>query len=271
MLHIFSRSRGGILTLIIGVLFACGNVYANPTNRGMHAYEQALKAIHEGRYYTAVGHLQTSIIHWPPTTDDPAQVKAKYVPYLYLSYCYIYLNKGEAAQVFYTLAQRRGVMYQLDDVTDIINTIESYLTQSKATPIKQKLKLKPKTQPTATGPTTIAGECRVKPADDPYDLPWYFHYALGRELLERGRFYEAARSIERALLKNPKPQPNARTYGMWFLSYRPYFILTRAYLGMNRVDCARESAEKSTYYQEIAPTDPEAALWQEILQKLDNR
>lgn len=249
------------------LLFVTTQVMAGDIQKGKHAYEQALKAIENGRYYTAIGHLHTSIIHWPPATDDSEQIRQSYVPYLQLAYCYIYLNEFDTARVFYNLAQRRGVIYKIEGLDDLIQVIESNIAGSTLaeTPKQQT------PSPTSTESRATSEDCRVKPADDPYDLPWYFHYALARELLERGRFYEAARSIERALLKNPRPQPNARTYGMWFMAYRPYFILTRAYIGLNRINCARESAEKSRYYQEVPPNDPDAGIWREILRKLEGR
>src|SRR5258706_13068087 len=67
--------------------------------------------------------------------------------------------------------------------------------------------------------------CALPPAKDAKDYPWYFHYELGLRLQDKQDWDKAADSLVLALDKRHEPSGHGRTYGMWFVPYRPYYYL----------------------------------------------
>ncbi len=228
------------------------------------AYQQAVQAVQDQRWSEAIGYLEESLLQAPPRPGDAGQAAAGYVPYLYMAYVYARLGRTDAAEAFYRLAQRLGGYEHRPEL------------RAYAASIEQALKRPPETREDESAPSVFyrdqAAEepagCEVPPARDPYNLPWYFHYALGKELFERGQYREALRSLRRALLLNPRPETQARTYGMWHTEYRPYYYMTQAFLKVGQRDCAVEAARESLRFREIAPTDSLYPGWQQVLKSL---
>ena len=268
-------ARKWFIPFLCGVLFP-GLILAAEANstreKGKKAYQEALQALEESRCYTALGRLQTSLVLWPPAPDDPEQLQAEYVPYFYMALCYAQIGRTDTARAFYGLAQRRGYIYQIKDMNAKVESLENRLlhpAEPEAPPSTPSEKEQTGPGP-STPPETLPAEstCEVKPAKDPYNLPWYFHYALAKELLSRNRPVPALQSLVLSLQKNPTPHPKSRTYGMWFLEYRPYYYMTQAYLKLQRIDCARATAKQSLIYQEVPPNDPDKPQWTRTLHEL---
>lgn len=229
------------------------------------AYQQAVQAVQDQRWQEAIGYLEESLLQVPPRRGDPQQAAAGYAPYLYMAYAYARLGRMEAAEAFYRLAQRFGGFERQPEL------------QAYAMFIERALKRPSETQEDKSAPSVFykdqeaaeeSGGCEVPPARDPYNLPWYFHYALGKELFERGQYREALRSLRRALLLNPRPETQARTYGMWHTEYRPYYYMTQAFLKLGQRDCAVQTARESVRFREIVPTDSLYPGWQQVLKSL---
>ena len=53
--------------------------------------------------------------------------------------------------------------------------------------------------------------------------PWYASYERALGAQARGEWKESLRHLEEALAKKPEPQAQARTYGLRFVNYLPYF------------------------------------------------
>jgi tetratricopeptide (TPR) repeat protein len=230
------------------------------------AYHQAIRAVQDQRWLEAIGYLEESLLQVPPRPGDVQQAAAGYAPYLYMAYAYARLGRTEAAEAFYRLAQRSGGYEHQPEL------------RAYAAFIDQVLKRPSGAREDGSAPSVFyredqvpveeSGGCEVVPARDPYNLPWYFHYALGKELFERGQYREALRSLRRALLLNPRPETQARTYGMWHTEYRPYYYMTQAFLKSGQRDCAVQAARESLRFQEIPPTDGLYPEWQQVLRSL---
>lgn len=87
--------------------------------------------------------------------------------------------------------------------------------------------------------------CELPPAPDARAYPWYFHYELGLKLFERQDWDRVAAALSVALDKRSDPSEHGRTYGMWFLAYRPYFHLGVAELSLGRYGCALDAFKLS--------------------------
>jgi len=68
-------------------------------------------------------------------------------------------------------------------------------------------------------------QCGLKEGGNRHLYPWYFHYTLAKELLDRADFRHAREALSQSLAKRSRPSETARMYGMWFIPYRPYFEL----------------------------------------------
>lgn len=263
-------------TVILCLFGLTMNAQDTVKNSGLEAYEKALALMSEAKFYTAVSLLQKALVEWPPIPGDQAQATADYLPYFQLAVCYLELGQIDTARAFYQLEQRRGLIYKVKDIRARVESLEKQLSQigsletSSQEPGKDAYK--PSSEPIPTPPKYAGSpmkDCEVEPAKDPYDLPWYFHYALAKELLTREQPLPALKSLVLALAKNPTPHPKSRTYGMWFLEYRPYYYMTHAFLNLKRKDCALQAAKQSLHYQEVPPGDPDQKQWIKLLHELD--
>ncbi len=101
---------------------------------------------------------------------------------------------------------------------------------------------------------------------------WFFYYELAKNQMRKGLYGPAIVSLQRAIRQNPTPQKRARTYGMNFISYYPYFYLAKALYQLNKFKEARVNIDKSFKYGAILE-DPKmaaeaSALKESILNKL---
>lgn len=109
--------------------------------------------------------------------------------------------------------------------------------------------------------------CQLPPAEDARTYPWYFHYELGLELGERQDWEKAVDALSVAVDKRPTPTDHGRTYGMWFLQYRPYFNLGVAQYRLGRYECATNAFTLSAKLGELPASDPQSAARDEMLSR----
>ncbi|MFN7973820.1 MAG: hypothetical protein U0166_15975 [Acidobacteriota bacterium] len=91
----------------------------------------------------------------------------------------------------------------------------------------------------------VRTHCNLPKESDPKVYPWYFHYELGVALGEKEDWGRMAEAITLALEKREDPAEHGRTYGMWFLAYRPYFQLGFAQYQLGKYECAATSFKLS--------------------------
>jgi len=228
-------------------------------------YRQAVQAVQDQQWSEAIGYLEESLLQAPPRPGDAQQAAVGYAPYLYMAYAYARLGRIDAAEAFYRLARRFGGYEGQPELRAYAAFIERALKRPSET---REDGSAPSVFYKDQGAAEESSGCEVLPARDPYNLPWYFHYALGKELFERGQYREALRSLRRALSLNPRPEAQARTYGMWHTEYRPYYYMTQAFLKLGQRDCAVQTAQASVRFREIAPTDDLYPEWQQVLKTL---
>ena len=231
------------------------------------SYTHALTALQKEEWYEAVLLLEEAVLALPPQTVQQQRRPATYFPYLYMAYAYAHLGQLDAARAFYRLAQRLGGYMEQPETRKIAVWLEKtlYGETGPLMPPQEAVAPKSSEMPSEETPEDT---CMVRPASDPYQLPWYFHYALGTELIEREQYHDALRSLQRAVMLNPEPAPKKRTYGMWHIVYRPYYYMTLAFYRMGRYDCARQYAEKSLRYREIPPGHADYPAWHRLLSQL---
>jgi tetratricopeptide (TPR) repeat protein len=80
--------------------------------------------------------------------------------------------------------------------------------------------------------------------------PWYFHYELGLELSRHGDHQRAIEALIESAHRKPASERNARTYGMWFLDYRPYLSIAREHAYLGNRECAIGALRLAERYHE---------------------
>ena len=91
----------------------------------------------------------------------------------------------------------------------------------------------------------VRTHCNLPKESDPKVYPWYFHYELGVALGEKADWSRMVDAISIALDKREDPAEHGRTYGMWFLAYRPYYQLGLAQYQLGKYECAANSFKLS--------------------------
>ncbi len=74
---------------------------------------------------------------------------------------------------------------------------------------------------------------------------WYAAYDMALEAISQSRWEEAVTKLELSLRLNPKPELNARTYGVWRRNYLPFFHLGAAHYNLGQYELAREYFNRS--------------------------
>ena len=84
---------------------------------------------------------------------------------------------------------------------------------------------------------------------------WYESYEKSEEALAAENWSEAIRQINAALEKKADPDARARTYGMNFASYFPYYKLGIAYYNLGQHDAALQAFETEESLGAITAAD----------------
>jgi len=79
---------------------------------------------------------------------------------------------------------------------------------------------------------------------------WYRDYEKALQAVKRGEWRQAVTLLEESLKKKERPQQKARTVGLEFIDYYPYYYLGLAYYNLGRYESAAEALEKSRLYAE---------------------
>jgi hypothetical protein len=108
---------------------------------------------------------------------------------------------------------------------------------------------------------TVLSRCRLPDDLPPERAPWYFHYDLGLELLERGDAPRALDALLESTARRHDPQRRARIYGMWFEDYLPYFHIARIEAQLGHWECVADALAISARLEEVTAGDEE---WEEL-------
>ncbi|MEM7708794.1 MAG: hypothetical protein AAF358_24800 [Pseudomonadota bacterium] len=88
------------------------------------------------------------------------------------------------------------------------------------------------------------------------EMPWYFHYEFGLELMEAGDPQRALDELILAANLREDSKRNSRMYGMWFTNYLPYFQIAQAHSKLGNWQCAMDAMRISARQSEYSPVDP---------------
>ncbi len=113
----------------------------------------------------------------------------------------------------------------------------------------------------------VLTRCGLPPHTEVTQAPWYFFYEVGLELSSRGDPQAALDYLITAADRRPRSAHLARTYGLWFIEYRPYFEIARSHGALGNWSCALDALELSERMGEVTSTDDDYARFRELLRQ----
>lgn len=209
------------------------------------SYERALSAQEQGDWKGSITLLGEAV-----AMKETPKLKAKtyglrfvnYLPYFHRGEAYYHLHEKQKAVENYDLCLRYGEIANAPDELALLTSHRAELTGEPP----------PSTALNAESPEPAA-------ATSPGGLPWYVSYETGLAYIESGDWLNATDNLKTALGANGIPRRYARTYGMWFITYIPYYYLGVAYYNQGMWQLAVNYFETAERLGEVDGLEPESA------------
>lgn len=110
----------------------------------------------------------------------------------------------------------------------------------------------------------VLRKCAIRSADLDENLPWYFNYEFGLELMDAGDYQRGLDALVLAANQRQESQRNKRMYGMWYTHYLPYFQIAQAHSKLGNWQCALDALRVSTEYAEFSPVNRDYAQFSDL-------
>jgi len=242
-------------------------------------YARGVALVQEGRGAEARVELEKAIRARPDAALDVALggARADYLPQLYLAVASHMAGDLEGARNLLAAAESDGTAARSATGRPLLEAYRLLLAPPAAAgdgPSYRVFERKPVVLSDARHRQVraeVLNRCQLRPETDIAQAPWYFHYELGLRLLAEGDPQRALDALIEAATRRPEPQRDARTYGMWFTDYRPYFQIARAHVRLENWDCARNALALSAGARELSERDREFAEFRELLAEADRK
>lgn len=270
--------------LILVPLLAAANTGQAPW---FEHYEQGLMLLAQGDGRAATAELQQAL---EARSGEGLAVPTEgvhyvdYLPHLYLAIASYACGDPAAARVHLEAAERSGVASRSQAGSALLEAYRILL----AAPGEAN-RLQPLHDPGAPprGYRLFPHRPPVLPADEVRKLaaavlfrcglpaqteitqgPWYFFYEVGLELEARGDPQSALEYLIAAADRRPTPGKLVRSYGMWFVDYRPYFEIGRSHSALGNWSCALDALEMSLRLGEVTSGDPDFVTFRQLLEEV---
>ena len=238
----------------LGIL-GCLIVAAGPARVGAQtpwyvSYEKALSAQEQGDWKGSVSLLREAV-----AVKQSPKLKARtyglrfvnYLPYFHLGEAYYHLKEKQKAVENFDLCLKFGEIQQSPEEYGLLQALRGEVSGE---PLK----------PAGGVPAAVKAEAPEGPAPvSGGGLPWYVNYETGLAYIESGDWLNAIENLKLALGSNGIPRRYARTYGMWFITYIPYYYLGLAYYNQGMWQLAVKYFETAERLGEVKDLEPESA------------
>jgi tetratricopeptide (TPR) repeat protein len=219
------------------------------------SYEKALSLQDQGDWKGSLQPLRDAL-----AGKDAPKLKARtyglrfvnYLPYFHLGEAYYNLGEKQKAIENYDLCFKYGEIQQAPDEFALLQSHRTELTGERPG--------------VAAGPPSVKTE--AADASLPVSgggLPWYVNYESGLAYIESGDWLNAIENLKLALAANGIPRRYARTYGMWFITYIPYYYLGVAYYNQGMWQVATNYFETAERLGEVKDLEPESSTLKSFL------
>lgn len=249
------------------------------------SYEKALTAQEDGDWKGSVQFLKDAL-----ATRETEKLKAKtyglrfinYLPYYHLGLAYYHMKDARKALENFDVSLRQGEIMgdpeeysRLESLRTELGGVAAAVTPppdskaSAATPAAVVPKTGVVRPPSAPG---AAAEVRGPEArESAGGVPWYVNYETGLAYIESGDWLKAIESLRLSLAAKGIPSRYARTYGMWFVTYIPYYYLGVAYFNQGLWQFAVNYFETAERLGEVKDLEAESANLASLLKDARKR
>jgi len=230
-------------------------------------YERALGAQEEGDWKGSIPLLREAIAQ-----KQAPKLKAKtyglrfvnYFPYFHLGEAYYHMGERQKAMENYDVCLKYGEIREAPEEFATLSAHRIDLTGGVAS----------RDNPAAraggdAGPPALSRPegSEAQPAVATSGLPWYVSYETGLAYMESGDWLNAIENLKDALAANAIPRRYARTYGMWFITYIPYYELGEAYFNQGMWTLALRYLETSDRLGEVNEMEAESRNLKSLLEE----
>jgi tetratricopeptide (TPR) repeat protein len=204
-----------------------------------------------------------------------------YLPHLYLAAACHLASDLTAARAHLAQAEKEGLAAKSDAGKPLLDAYrvllgaqppgsapEPNLGRPRYTEFERKPPVLSEAQAAELRAEVLA-RCQLRPDTKPTEAPWYFHYQLGRSLLDKGDSQRALDAFLEAATRRNDPARGARMYGMWFTTYLPYYAIAQAHARLGNWDCAKSAIEMSERTHEVNARDAEYKEFRSLVLETD--
>ncbi len=270
------------------------------------SYEKAITAQEEGDWKGSVRFLKDAL-----AMKDGEKLKARtyglrfinYLPYYHLGLAYYHTNEAQRALENFDISLRQGEIAGDPDEYGQLESLRKELggvAAGEPAPGREPAAVTPapgqktaaKTPapdrktgaiaPSVAAPRAVAGtpvpaRTAGPEAREPVSresaggVPWYVNYETGLAYIESGDWLKAIENLKLALAAKGIPSRYARTYGMWFVTYIPYYYLGLAYFNQGLWQFAVSYFETAERLGEVKDLESESANLTSLLKDARKR
>jgi tetratricopeptide (TPR) repeat protein len=246
--------------LLIGLLLATS---AMADDEWREDYTYALQSLERNQLAATIDALGKAIAKRPQPLLSESPSEADYLPYLHLAIVHFEAGNLDAARQALELSDLKGAAEKshlgnrLRDryALPIMATDNAVIADAETSYRefeRQAFTLSEAEAKVIRG--QVLRRCALA-SDAKDDLPWYFHYEYGVELMEAGDSQRALDALILAATHREESKRQSRMYGMWFTDYLPYYQIAQAHSKLGNWRCAIDAMRISARYGEYSPVD----------------
>lgn len=226
-------------------------------------YLSGIEYFEQGQFHAASDSFREAIRREPSPRMGPDE----YIPYIYLSATQFEIGNALEARDALIQSQVHGTAPQTDVGKQLLNryaadimsaplrSVELASTPSEVSTDEMATPVLVSNSEAASVPARILKRCAN--AADMEELPWYFHYKCGVDLMKAGDAQRAIVSFKMGANDRKDSARGKRMYGMWYIDYLPYYQIALAQSRLGDWESARAAIQTSAEFHEFSPIDPD--------------
>ena len=272
-----------VLGILASLTSVAGEIKSTPTHQ--HAYLAGIAEFELG-HLSAASELFYEAIGLAPT---PEAAPAEYLPYLYYAVSSFEMGHTREARDALIQSQVYGVAANTETGQDFLGRYAAdvmsaslddtrFVIPAQVT-VAASLSVSPDVEAASDSLAVAANSdesvfdanndsflrksymlkrCASATKQNPNDeLPWFFHYQCGVELMKTGDAQGAIDSFLMGAKDLEDSRRGKRMYGMWFIDYLPYYQIALAHSKLGDWESASTAIQTSQSAGEFSPSDPD--------------
>ncbi len=251
------------------------DVFAQGLDRDIH-YAGALASFQRGEFDAAAAAFELAI-----SCDPMPQIEETlYLPYIHLAAAQFENRQFPAARAALVQSQIYGVAPKTEEGASLL---ESYAEPIMDVALKsdelqyaanylsgQNQSYTLSQQEVDKIRSRALRRCAISSDVNGSNLPWYFHYEFGLDLIEAGDSQRAVEVLSVGASKRMHSGRDRRMYGMWFIDYLPYYQIALAHSKLGDWESAYDAITTSRNFGEFSPNSADYDEFKELEQLINS-